>query len=259
VRPLVEDLSTSFLLAEQVAYYRARAPEYDAWWLREGHFDLGEVFNEAWQREVERLYAALEAFGPTGDVLEMAAGTGVWTERLSRYAESVTALDASPETLAINRHRLSTSPTPMRYLEADIFSWEPDRRYDVVCFSFWLTHVPLSCFGDFWDRVDRALSPDGRVFFVDNALPVEELPHAGRYFARHGPLVEGVDSITDIEAGVSIRRLSDGREFRIVKRHWAPDALQHHLADLGWEIQIGTTEWAFIYGQGERSGARPLG
>ncbi len=117
---------------------------------------------------------------------------------------------------------------------------------------------PLSCFGNFWDRVDRAFTSDCRIFFVDNALPVEELPQGGRRFARHGPLVEGVDSIRDIEAGVSVRRLNDGREFRIVKRHWAPDALQHQLADLGWQIQIGTTEWAFIYGQGARSGTHPV-
>jgi hypothetical protein len=29
------------LLAEQRAYYEARAPEYDEWWQRRGRFDLG--------------------------------------------------------------------------------------------------------------------------------------------------------------------------------------------------------------------------
>jgi len=252
---LVDELPTDSLLAEQMAYYRPGAPEYDAWWHREGHFDLGEAFNAAWRGEVERLYTALDAFGPTGDVLELAAGTGVWTERLAPYADSITALDASPEALAINRARLSASPTPVHYTEADIFAWEPDRRNDVVCSSFWLTHVPLSRFAPFWALVDRALSEEGRVFFVDNALPPEEPPSVGPRFARHGPLIEGVDSVTDIEAGVNVRRLHDGREFRIVKRHWAPGDLQRCLAELGWQMQIGMTEWAFIMGEGSRSGA----
>src|SRR6266511_3494592 len=31
-----------------------------------------------------------------------------------------------------------------RFIRADIFEWVPDRRYDVVFFGFWLSHVPPS-------------------------------------------------------------------------------------------------------------------
>ena len=37
------------LLAGQVAYYRARAVEYDAWWYRTGRFDRGAENNGAWR------------------------------------------------------------------------------------------------------------------------------------------------------------------------------------------------------------------
>ena len=40
------------LLADQIAYYRARAAEYDAWWFRTGRFDRGAANNAAWRADV---------------------------------------------------------------------------------------------------------------------------------------------------------------------------------------------------------------
>jgi demethylmenaquinone methyltransferase/2-methoxy-6-polyprenyl-1,4-benzoquinol methylase len=77
------------LLAEQRAYYDARAPEYDRGALL---VDGGE-----------ELRAALDAFAPASDVLELACGTGVWTAPLLRHADTITAVDASPRMLAFAR------------------------------------------------------------------------------------------------------------------------------------------------------------
>jgi ubiquinone/menaquinone biosynthesis C-methylase UbiE len=76
--------------------------------------------------------------GATGGVLELAGGTGWWTARLASTAAQLTVIDASPEVLAINRQRVATDVT---YVVADVFEWRPDRAYDVVFFSFWLSHV----------------------------------------------------------------------------------------------------------------------
>jgi ubiquinone/menaquinone biosynthesis C-methylase UbiE len=90
-------------LTEQQAYYRARAPEYDQWFLRQGRYDQGPELNQRWFDEVAEVWAALEEARISGDVLEMAAGTGWWTERLAASAGHVTALDSSPEALEIAR------------------------------------------------------------------------------------------------------------------------------------------------------------
>jgi demethylmenaquinone methyltransferase/2-methoxy-6-polyprenyl-1,4-benzoquinol methylase len=66
----------------QIAYYPARAPEYDDWWERRYEYDFGPEFEARWAGEVAEVHAALAAFGPTGDVLELAAGTGIFTGRL---------------------------------------------------------------------------------------------------------------------------------------------------------------------------------
>jgi len=98
------------LLGEQVAYYRAVAPEYD----------------EAAQRDVTQidraeLEHALARFDPAGDVLELAGGTGNWTLELARYASRLTVLDAAAETLAINWVKAAHTP-PVEYVVADMFA-----------------------------------------------------------------------------------------------------------------------------------------
>jgi ubiquinone/menaquinone biosynthesis C-methylase UbiE len=115
---------------------------------------------------VAELEAELERFAPRGDVLELAAGTGNWTRQLVRSADRVTAVDAAPEVLDLNRAKLDGA---VDYVVADVFTWEPPRAFDVCFFGFWLSHVPSGHFAAFWQLVARALKPDGRVFLVDNA------------------------------------------------------------------------------------------
>ena len=154
------------LLAEQRAYYRARAPEYDEWWQRRGRFDRGPELAQEWDREVAQVAAALETFGATGDVLELAGGTGWWTARLARTAGHLTVIDSSPESLELSRTRVGRPDVD--YLVADLITWRPLRTYDVVFFSFWLSHVPRSRFSAFWSLVRSCLAPGGRVFLIDN-------------------------------------------------------------------------------------------
>ncbi len=92
---------------------------------------------------------------------------------LARHATSVTAVDASPEVLGINRARLREAgrETAVRYVAADLFDWRPDAAYDAVFFGFWLSHVPPERFERFRDLVRSALRPGGRVFFVGSLGP----------------------------------------------------------------------------------------
>lgn len=216
------------LLEEQQAYYRARAPEYDDWWFGTGAHVLPPKIAAERMAEQAALEAALERFGPQGDVLELACGTGLWTRHLVRYADTVTAVDGSPEVLAINRARVSDDR--VRYVEADLFAWQPPAAaFDVAVFGFWLTHVPDELLVDFWATVRRALRGDGRVFLVDS--DDHRLSAATR--SREGHLM--------------VRRLRDGREFRIVKRYWEPDELRDRLAELGWVADVARTGRFFIH------------
>jgi len=204
------------LLAEQKSFYRARAAEYDEW-----------------QHQVGILDAALNAFGARGNVLELAGGTGWWTQRLAETADHLTVVDSSPETLALNRERVGRPD--VHYKVADLFDWHPDSRYDVVFFSFWLSHVPRARFGDFWALVRAWLNPNGRVFLIDNRND----PLGGS--SARDPYVVGYG--TDMH----VRTLGDGSRHRVVKVMYEPDELESLIATEGWSVEIESTQW-FIFG-----------
>ncbi|MFP5406914.1 MAG: class I SAM-dependent methyltransferase [Gammaproteobacteria bacterium] len=251
-------------LRQQIEYYRARAGEYDEWFFRKGRYDRGPEHNGRWFAEVDEVAAALDAFLPAGKVLELACGTGLWTERLARHAEHVTAVDASAEVLALNRERMAgergrrvagtavagaalpEQPYPpsarVDYVQADLFAWAPQAgRFDVVFFSFWLSHVPPERFERFWSIVGQALRPGGRFFLVDS---------------RYAPSSSAVDhTLGDPEDTVQVRRLNDGREFEIYKIFYRPDALAARLAGLGWRAEVRETTTYFLYASGCRADA----
>lgn len=227
------------VLSEQVAYYRARAPEYDDWFERRGGFSQGPEWDRRWEEEVAEVASALDDFAPRGRVLEFACGTGWWTERLVRHADELTCLDASPET--IERARLRAPEA--RFVVADLFQWEPDQAYDVVFFSFWLSHVPPDRFEAFWALVERSIAPGGRVFFIDGLGTTD--PDRQRFRAAR-------QRDTDDE-GVVVRKLEDAREFRIIKVYHEPDVLEGRLRSMGWDVEVLATAEYLYYGNGRRA------
>jgi demethylmenaquinone methyltransferase/2-methoxy-6-polyprenyl-1,4-benzoquinol methylase len=206
------------LLEEQRAYYRAVAADYP---------DQGPDLPGG-----DELIRALDAFQPTGSVLELACGPGVWTGQLLRHATDVTAVDASPEMLAVAAARVGDER--VRFVQADLLAWTPDRRYDVVFFGFWLSHVPAERFASFWSLVADCLDPAGRVFFADDAYRTPD------------ELVEGPSSST------IRRRIPDGTAYRLVKVPYQPADLERRLRQLGWRIKVTPTAGPFYWGAGSR-------
>jgi demethylmenaquinone methyltransferase/2-methoxy-6-polyprenyl-1,4-benzoquinol methylase len=223
------------ILQDQVDYYRARAGEYDEWWFRTGRYDRGAEFNARWRQEVaeaeETLAAWLAARRPKR-VLELACGTGLFTRHLAPRVDEVTAVDASSEVIAINRARVASSN--VEYVQADLFAWRANRRYDAVFFSFWLSHVPDDRFAAFWNTVAAALAPGGAAYLIDSAFD---------------PSSTAKDHVLpNRESGVVTRKLNDGREFRIVKLFYRPEQLAAKLSGIGWRAEIAQTERYFIQG-----------
>ncbi len=213
-------------VAEQKRYYAERAPEYDDWWYRRGRYELEPDRLARWRDDAAEVEDALGALAPIGSVLELAAGTGIWTRKLVELAERVVAVDANAETLALN-----TSDAEL--VQADVFEWRPAMSFDLVFFSFWLSHVPEERFDEFWNLVRSALKPGGRVFLVDSGAG--DSAHTG----------------TDQAEWEETRSLADGRTFRIVKRRWSPAELAARVRPLGFELDLReTTNGHFLYGSG---------
>jgi len=225
------------ILVEMMDYYRARAPEYDEWWQRQGRYDRGPETNARWFAEIEQVLANFDAFALTGDLLELAPGTGNWTAQLLRTAATITAVDASSEMIAINQARVQRDR--VIYVLADLFTWQPDRQYDGVFFGFWLSHVPLERLDEFLHMVATALRPGGKLFFLDNlreataTSPDQHLPAA--------------------TSQIMTRKLNDGRTYEIVKNFFDPAEVTARCQAAGLQVTVKTTANYFLYGLGEKS------
>src|SRR5262249_36496054 len=144
-------------LAGQVDYYRRRADEYDV----TAYGDL-----PAARARIVRL---VDEMRPTGRVLEIACGTGLWTQALATVADTVTAIDAAPEAVRIAPERVPAANVSFEV--ADVFAWtaaaDAGPTYDVIFFSAWLSHVPTDRVDQFWQSLRGWLAADGRVLFID--------------------------------------------------------------------------------------------
>jgi 2-polyprenyl-3-methyl-5-hydroxy-6-metoxy-1,4-benzoquinol methylase len=198
---------TEEVLAGQVDYYRRRAGEYDA-------TAYGDV--AAARTRIARMVGEMR---PAGRGLEIACGTGLWTEALAGSAGAVTAIDAAPEAVEIARERVRSAN--VRFEVADVFSWAPGTRFDVIFFSAWLSHVPADRFAGFWRSVEGLLAEGGRVLFIDEHVDEREKE---TYVAGRDDIVE--------------RRLNDGSTFRVVKNFVDPPRLEARLRELGWDCEI---------------------
>ena len=215
---------TDEVLSSQADYYRRRAGEYDV----TAYGDL-----VAARARMARLVAEMD---PTGRVLEIACGTGLWTEALACVAETVTAIDVAPEAVAIASDRVRSNNVSFEV--TDIFSWKTTARFDVIFFSAWLSHVPGSRFEPFWQLLRELLAGGGRVLFIDEHVEARSKEH----------YLPGGDEIVE-------RQLRDGSRYRIVKNFVDPEQLERRLRELGWECRIRRDEsdWVWVCGE-----ARPV-
>ena len=230
------DQSDNAILSSMADYYDARAEEYDDWWYRRGRYDRGAEERATWLSEARSVLGELEGLCLQGDVLELASGTGIWTELLVKTATSVTALDSSLRMIVMNKARVRSEK--VTYLRTDLFSWSPSRLYDAVVFCFWLSHVPRQRLEWFASAVSRSLSPGGSLFFVDSLRE---------------PTSTAIDhSLPPIGSGVSIRKLNDGREFRVIKNFYSSSEIGDLFERHGLEVTVSQTPRYFYYGIGKR-------
>jgi ubiquinone/menaquinone biosynthesis C-methylase UbiE len=170
-----------------------------------------------------------------GHILELAGGTGIWTKALVNLGERVTVVDASPEMIAINQAHVASDKVD--YIQADIFNWVSDQQYDMIYFSFWLSHVPPDRLAGFLSNVASMLKPSGTLFILDSL-------HIPEATAKDQPLPE--------QGYIMTRKLNDGTEYQIVKVFYDLDQLKSALSDAGIDAQVHRTDSFFLYAHGHK-------
>lgn len=205
------------------SYYAARAPEYDeVYRKRERQADLRAI--ESW---LPPLFA-------NATVLEIACGTGYWTQFIARSAARIVAIDASPETMDIAK--LSVPESKVEFLVGDAYNLPPrPDRLEAAFAGFWFSHVPKARRRPFLEGLGRLLTPGAQVVLLDN-LYVE---------GSSSPIAE-----TDSEGNTyQSRKLKDGTTHRVLKNFPSEAELQSSIAGLGTGGSLSTWQyfWAFEY------------
>jgi len=202
------------ILNEQIEYYRARAQEYD------------ESISEA----VDLLKPGKELLlqlGKFDSILELACGTGMWTETLTHMGKEVTAVDAAPEMLEIARQKLGEEN--IQYQQADLFHWEATQQYDLVFFANWLSHVPPEALDEFLKKVKQAVRDGGQIAMIDQYSPSDSDKQV---------------ATDDIYAK---RPIQDGRQFTIVKAFYNLEYLQGKFESQGFEVSVDKFADVFFF------------
>jgi SAM-dependent methyltransferase len=186
-------------------YYRRRAAEYD------------EVYRKPErQADLARLRELLPPLAAGRRVLELAAGTGYWTQYLATTAAHITATDLNAETLEIAAGR-GYGGTPVRLLVADAYRPETiPGDFDLVFCGFFWSHIRRADVQRFLAGIRRRVGPGNGLVLLDNRY----VPGSNHPITRVGP-----DGDTYQQ-----RRLADGSGYEVLKNFPDRDQL---AADLG--------------------------
>jgi len=173
-------------------YYARRAREYEC------IYDKPER-----QDDLARLREIVPSLLEGRDVLEIACGTGYWTQHVATRAESVLATDVNEEVLGFARLK----PFPrdnVEFARVDIYSDdELARSFDGGLGAFWWSHVPRQGIGRFVECFHRRLEPGAAVVFLDN-----------RYVEGSStPLTRTDDDGNTYQT----RKLDDGTQYEVLK------------------------------------------
>jgi SAM-dependent methyltransferase len=216
-----------------VAYYEARAPEYDDWYLRRGRYARGPIHDAAWNAELDGAGSWLDGLPISGEIVELAAGTGWWSPLLAGKGE-LWLYDAAGAPLERARDRLLAHRLRAHIHVRDAWA-EPDRQVDALVCNFWLSHVPRDRTAAFLELARRWLKPGGMFAFIDS------LPDPQSGAADHPAPADDR----------SVRRLADGTEFTIVKVYRAPGELEAALHAAGFRhVSVTATGRFFVLGCG---------
>lgn len=203
-----------------VRYYARRASEY------ERVYDKPER-----QVELQRLRDFVATTFAGAEVLEVACGTGYWTEVLANSAAAVVATDITEEVLAIARSKNLGPRVTLQREDAYSLPSFP-RQFNAGLAAFLWSHIPRSRVRDFLIGFHGALSHGARVVFMDNIYAEGSSTPTSR---------------TDADGNTyQTRQLSDGSTHEVLKNFWTQPGLLAVVESLADDVQLEFWQYFWI-------------
>jgi SAM-dependent methyltransferase len=156
-------------------------------------------------------------------VLELACGTGYWTQHYAQSAASVLATDINPEMIALAQAR-GLPADKVTWALANAFDPEVTQPFSACFAGFWWSHVMRQDQEGYLLHLRKKLGKDTLLVLIDNVY------------------VEGSSTTiarTDLDGNTfQIRTLPDGGRYEVLKNFPTDSGLRKKLAATTKEIRI---------------------
>lgn len=206
-----------------VSYYKNRAKEYEKIYSKPERQD-----------DLKTAAAILQKIFADKKVLEVACGTGFWTEKIAAKATSIFATDIN-ETVIDVAKRKNLSGKNVRYGIADIYNFPDHGKFESLFGGFIWSHILLQDLDKFLSTVNNLVIPGGTVVFIDNNL-VEGSNHP-------------ITKEDDFGNSFQTRKLEDNTTHLVLKNFPTEIFLQDKLKDIssGFTFFNLTYYWIVCY------------
>ena len=138
------------------SYYRNRAHEYE------------RVYEKPERQEdLALLTQMLKELFSGKELLEIACGTGYWTERIAMTAREILATDINNSVLNIARSK-KYSNAKVTFRLADFNNLHGHGKHESLFGGFIWSHIKVQDLPDFIRLIKEQVIPGGRLVFIDN-------------------------------------------------------------------------------------------
>ncbi len=208
-----------------IEYYAGRANEYERIYAKpERQADLARL------KELVR-----ESFA-NRNILEIACGTGYWTELLAECATSVLATDMNEAVLEIARTKQQIARSKhVQLKQADAYRPAGPGSFSACLAAFWWSHVPRDLIGEFLFNLHAQLEAGAKVMFIDNCY-VEGSSTPFHRTDDHGNTYQ-------------LRKLDSGEQYEVLKNFPTVTELKNVLAnfDKTANVELLRYYWVMTY------------
>lgn len=205
-----------------VSYYKQRAHEYDK---------VYKIPEE--QNDLITASSIFQKILYNRTVLEIACGTGYWTEQISKTAKSILAMDINDEVIEIAKSRNINNN--VSFAVANMKDFSTDIKFEGLFGGFIWSHILLQDLDQLLIRLSNMLTEDAEIVFIDSKQ-IEGSIHDKKRITR-----------TDRFGNTyQTRQLENGTTHEVLKNFPTDDFLSEKLSQIGIGVRIINLEHYWI-------------
>ncbi len=203
-----------------VSYYKDRAKEYEKIYAKPER-----------QEDLKTATSLLQEIFAEKQVLEIACGTGFWTEKIAKTASSILATDINETVIDVARKK-DFSEKQVSFELADIYNFPIQDKFESLFGGFIWSHILLQDLDTFLSTVNSLVSPGSTVVFMDNNY-VEGSNHE-------------ITKRDELGNSFQTRKLEDNTSHLVLKNFPTEEFLREKLKDISSEIKFFNLQYFWI-------------